>query len=337
MARARHRLRAVALRIGFVSGASFGAVVAAISITARLHGQSPRPDSLRLVVVSGVTCHSLPDPASPVAQRYHIGDVVGASKSTKGLGGRAWYFDSWRVMGISPTCWVPANVTVPFDRQHPEPGFAGVAQYVLARDTASFETLVDAENFLLEPNHYGGGAGQSPLATSGLLQFRRLQLIERAAMRVDAHSLEDAPVKRAWVIAHRDFLYFYEPDAMWFVANERYWKLYDANRTAPWSDELAAYASQRVPPSDECGSDCFLSMIREGPQQYWTRLPNGPSIGRALTRALELADHAIEAVDEEAPTRAAIDTVRSSLGLVGAPEKLALLDRLARLDRAVKR
>jgi len=319
-----------------VKRAFFCAVVAATSIASKVRGQSPRPDSLRLVVVSGVTCHSLPDPASPIAQRYHIGDVVGASKSAKGPGGRTWYFDSWRVMGISPTCWLPANVTVPFDRQHPEPGFAGVVQYVLARDTASFETLVDAENFLLEPNYYGGGAGESPLATSGLLQFRRLQLIERAASRVDAHSLEDAPVKRAWVIAHRDFLYFFEPDAMWFVANERYWKLYDANRAAPWAEELAAYASQRVPPSDECGSDCFLSMITEGPQQYWTRLPGGPSIRKALSLALELADHAIEAIDEEAPTHASIDTVRSSLAQVASPEKQALLDRLARLDRAVK-
>jgi hypothetical protein len=307
----------------------------AISIASISNAQAPGSDSLRRVVATGVTCHSLPDPGSPIAQRYHIGEVIGASKSTKGLGGRIWYFDSWRVNGISPTCWLPVNVTAPFDRQHPESGFAAVAQYTLTRDTASFETLVDAENFLLEPNRYGG-LGDSPLATSGLLQFRRLQLVERAAKLVDSHSLEDAPVKRAWVIAHGDVLYFFEPDARWFVANERYWALYDANRTAPWSEELAAYAAQRVPPSDECGSDCFLSMIAEGPQQYWTRLPSGPSIHKALTLSLQLADNAIEAIEEEAPTRAAIDGVRLSLARVGAPEKLALLDRLARLDRAVK-
>jgi hypothetical protein len=292
-------------------------------------------DSLRLVVATGATCHSLPDESSPIAQRYHLGDVVGASKSTKGPGGRTWYFDSWRVMGISPTCWLPANATVPFSRDRPEQGFAAVAQYTLAHDTASFEALVDAENFLVEPNHYGT-VGESPLPTSGLLQFRRLQLIERAAKLVDAHGLEDAPVKRAWVIAHRDVPYFFEPDARWFVANEKYWALYDANQRAPWAEELAAYAGQRVLPADECGSDCFLSMIAGGPQQYWTRLPNGPSIRKALSLALELADYAIKAIDEEAPTRAAIDSVRSSLARVGAPEQLALLDRLARLDRAVK-
>jgi hypothetical protein len=55
-----------------------------------------------------------------------------------------------------------------------------------------------------------------------------------------------------------------------------------------------------------------------------------------LTLATKLADEAIAAIEEEPPTRAAIGGVRSSLAHVGAPEKPALLDRLARLDRAVK-
>lgn len=316
--------------------ASVIAVAVAILIAATLHAQAWSPDSLRLIVTTGTTCHTLPDPGSPIAESYHLGDVVGASRSTKGLGGRVYYFDSWRVKGISPTCWVPAYTTVPLSREHPESGFAAVAEHVLARgDSTSFETLVEAENFLIEPNHYSGTV-ESPLARSGLLQFRRLQLIERAARLVDAHHLEDAPVKRAWVLAHRDVLYFYEPDAMWFIANERYWALYDANQRAPWAEELAAYAAQRIPPSDECGSDCFLSMIARGPQQYWTRLPNGQSIGKVLTLANRLADEAIAAIDEEPPTRKAIDGVRSSLARVASPEKLTLLDRLARLDRAVK-
>jgi hypothetical protein len=100
---------------------------------------------------------------------------------------------------------------------------------------------------------------------------------------------------------------------------------------------LAWHAAQRTTPGDECGADCFLGMIAYGPQQYWMRLPNGPSIHKVLTLALRLADHAIEGIGEEAPTRKAIDDVRSSLARVDAPEKLALLDRLARLDRAVKR
>lgn len=308
-----------------------------MSFAARATGLAQQPpDSLRLIVVAGAACHTLPDPGSPIAERYHLGDVVGASKSTRGLGGRTWYFDAWRVKGISPTCWIPANATVPFSREHPEPGFAAVADRVLARgDSSSFETLVEAEDFLEEPHPYAG-VGESPLATSGLLQFRRLQLIERAAELVDAHELEEAPLRRAWILAHHDVLLFFEPDARWFVPNENYWKIYDANPTASWAEELAWYAAQRSPPGDECDADCFLAMIRSGPQQYWTRLPSGRSTDKVLALATRLATQAIEAIDEGAPTRSAIAGVRNSLATVQTPSKQALLDRLTRLDRAVK-
>ena len=310
------------------------ALISALALSGGLR-VNQATDSLRLIVATGTVCHSLPDPGSPIAGRYHFGDVIGASKSTKGLGGALWYFDSWRVMGISPTCWVRANETVPFDRDHPDAGFAAVVDRVLARDSASFETLVEAENYLIEPNHYAN-VGATPLASSGLLQFKRLLLIERAAKLVDAHAVEESPLRRAWVLAHSDYLYFFEPDAMWFIANTKFWALFDANRAAPWAEQLAAFAAQRVPPSDECGADCFLWKISEGPQQYWTRLPNGRSIEKALTLAIQLADYAIQAIDEEAPTRRAIDGVRASLAHVDASGKQALLDRLARLDRAVK-
>lgn len=316
--------------------ASANAVAIAISIAATLPAQQASPDSLRLILATGTTCHTLLERDSPIAARYHLGDVVGASKSAKGVGGRLWYFDSWHVTGISPSCWLPANATVPFSHDHPEPAFAAVADHVLARgDSASFETLVETENFLMAPNPYAG-AGQSPLATSGLLQFRRLVLIERASSLVTAFHVQDAPLEHAWILAHRDFLRFAEPDAMWFVPNEHFWKLYDANAGAPWAEELAWYAAQRTPPSDECGADCFLGMIAYGPQQYWTRLPNGRSIDKVLTLATRLTDEAIAGTGEEPPTRAAIDGVRRSLARVGAPGKQAVLDRLAQLDRAVK-
>jgi hypothetical protein len=223
-------------------------------------------DSLRVILATGTTCHTLPEVDSPVAERYHFGDVVGASKSLKDRGGRVWHFDAWRVKGISPSCWVPANATVPFDRDHPESAFGAVAEHVLARDTASFETLVEAENFLIEPNPYAEiGIGQSPVAKSGLLQLRRLMLIERASRLVTAFGVQDAPLQHAWILAHRDLLGFSEPDAMWFLPNGYYWTLYDANVGAPWAEELAWHAAQRSPPGDECGADCFLQHGRIRP------------------------------------------------------------------------
>ncbi|MFI5230525.1 MAG: hypothetical protein ACHQWU_15740 [Gemmatimonadales bacterium] len=294
-------------------------------------------DSLRLVVATGSTCHSLPDEQAPIAERYHLGDVVGASKSTRGSGNQTWYFDAWRVMGISPTCWVPASATTPFDPRHHEASFAAVVDRVLARgDSASFESLVEAENFLEAPNPYAG-VDRSPLDGSPLLHFRRLLLIERAASRLDTRRVDDAPLERAWLLAHSDLLVFYDSQAIWHIDPSAYWKLYDANVVAPWADELAWHAAQLDPPGDECGADCYLAWIGYGPQQYWTRRPMGASIDKALVLGARLASDAIGAVGEEPPTRAAIDAVRASLARVESSAKRPLLDRLTQLDRAVKR
>lgn len=313
-------------------------VVAVFLLEATSHAQTVPHDSLRLILTTGTTCHTRPDVNSPIAHRYHLGEEISASKSTKDPGGGIWHFDAWEVTGSSPSCWVPATATVPFDRDHPDSGFAAVADHALASgDRATVAKLVEAENFLVDSDAFVENTGRSPIGTSGLLQFRRLLIVERVTSLVTAHTVRDAPLERAWILAHRDMLGFSDPSAMWFVPNELYWKVYDANLGAPWGEELAWHAAQRTPPGDECGADCFLGMIAYGPQQYWTRLPNGRSIGKVLALAIRLADDAIQGIDEEAPTRAAIDGVRSSLARVASPEKQALLDRLARLDRAVKR
>ena len=148
--------------------ASVFAIVVVAFLASPSDAQSPWRDSLRLILATGATCHTLPDLDSPAPSAITSATSSGASKSTKDHGGRLWYFDAWRVKGISPSCWVPAGVTVPFDRERPESGFAAVAEHALARDNASFDALVEAENFLVEPNPYAG-VGQSPIATSGLL------------------------------------------------------------------------------------------------------------------------------------------------------------------------
>lgn len=290
-----------------------------------------------MIASTRATCHSSPDAAAPVVAHYHLGDVVAASKSTNGTGG-VWYFDAWRVKRVSPACWVSASATVPIGLGHDDVAFATIVDQVLARDTASFETLVSAENLLVAPNpSTGGGMERAPIAGSGLLRYKRLLLIERAAGLSRKLDLVRAPLAHAWFLAHADVLYYHGPSALWFVANDKFWAVYDANRDAPWADELATYVAQRNPPvGDECDADCYLGMLARGPQQYWMRLPNGPAIGKVLTLATQFADDAIkDGIGEGAPTRGAIDSVRSSLAQVVAPEKQALLERLVALDRAV--
>lgn len=314
------------------------AVGLAVAVAVRIGmPASHAADSLRLIASTGATCHSFPDDEAPIATHYHLGDVVSASTSAQGQG-VLWYFDAWRVKGISPTCWVRASATVPLEADHHDAAYAAIVDRLLARDTTSFETLVAVENLLVAPNPYSGaGMDRPPFEASGLLRYKRLLLIERAASLLRGMTIADAPLKQAWVLAHGDILYYHDPSAMWFVANDKFWAVYDANRNAPWAGELASYAAQRNPPSgDECDADCYLWMLTQGSQQYWMRLPNGPTIAKALTIATQFADDAIQGIGEGPPTRPALDTVRKSLTRVVAPEKQALLDRLVRLQRAVK-
>ena len=306
-----------------------------VSTSGPLGAQQPF-DSLRLAAVTGAVCYTFPDPDAPIANRYHLGETIGASKSTRGTGGRLYYFDSWRVRGISPTCWVPAYATIPFDRRHPEGAYAAIAERLLARgDSASFEQLVEAENFLIEPLP-NSASGPSPLAESGLVQIRRLMLVDRAASRLDARHVDDEPLERAWILAHHDLLFYFEPDAAWYLRGDAYWAIIDANIGAPWADAVAWYVAQRPSPSDECDADCYLDMIRGGPQQYWIRFPSGTSVHKALDLAIRLAGNAVDGLADGNPTRAAIDRVRASLGRVNAPEKARLLGVLSRLDNFVK-
>src|SRR5437773_5124258 len=90
------------------------AALIALCAPAGLHAQA-LPDSQRMVLATGTTCHAQPDAAAAAAERYHVGDVIHASKWTQSMGRRTWYFDQWRVKGISPACWIDGRLTVPFD------------------------------------------------------------------------------------------------------------------------------------------------------------------------------------------------------------------------------
>lgn len=299
-----------------------------------------------LAVRTGVTCHSSPDPEAPAAQRYHVGDVIGSPKSARGPGHSLWYFDSWRVMGISPACWIEARWTVPYDRAKPEKAYLAIADSLLARKGAvPFDDYVDVLNLLEtarseQPAIAPGilGRGDASLAEQyPRLRYRRLLIVERAVAHLSTWSIADHPLTRAWIAAHSDVLRFFEPDAGWYVPATAYWSLYDAHRTEGWADSVAWTAAQHLGPGDECMTECYLSMLASGPEEYWTRLPHGAHVRDALVLADKLASTALEMAPDEVPPRSEIEAIRKSLSNVAAPEKAKLIDLLDRIERTPKR
>lgn len=292
-------------------------------------------DSPRVVLKTGARCHTETALQSPAAYVYHIGDTVHASQWKQVNGRRTWYFDSWRVMGVSPSCWIDGRETTPLDPAHPDIAYVVVADSLLARPDATFDDYVELlAGFEARPRY--AADGKSLADRFPVIRYKSLQLIERAAGLANRWSAADAPLRRAWIVAHQNVLSYYEPDAAWNVPTARYWALLDGNEVASWAEGLAWTAAQKIPGSDECYADCFLSMIADAPQQYWMRFPAGAHIGAALRRADSLAVFALRNVTEEPPTKKLIATIRMSLAPVSAPEKAHLLDLLTQLDRVAK-
>jgi hypothetical protein len=310
------------------------AAVAIFGLPATPKAQVPT-DSPRVVLHTGAGCHANPDAQAALAHRYNIGDTVHANQWTQGMGRRTWYFDSWRVMGISPSCWIDGKETVALDPAHPDAAFGVIADSLLARKDATFDDYIELiAKFEARPLY--GRDGQAIVARYPNIRYKTLVLIDRASQKVTRWSAAESPAQSAWIVAHQDVLTYYEPDARWSVPSSRYWDLLDANRSASWAEELAWTAAMKVPGSDECYADCFLSMIQGGPQQYWTRFPNGKHIVAVLARADSMVTSGLTTAKEEPPTRAFISPVRASLAQVSFPEKTHLLELLSRLERFVK-
>ena len=289
----------------------------------------------RMIVRSGVTCHTIAHPEAPVVNRYRTGDVIMVGRDTAGDRG-TWLFDRWRVKGIAPTCWVRADLTVPSEARASVDALVRVADHVLARtDKVSFEELVEVINLIDAP------VFDSPPLTQrtggGLLSFRRLQLVERASDHLDRWMIADKPLHRAWVIAQDSVLVFFDPHAKWYVPSRLYWDLSEKYKTERWADAAAWQAAKSVPGVEECYASCFLELIAGSPQRYWTAFPQGDSVSAALDLALKLGRNALQQTAQDPPTRAQLNAMRASLVPVNSPRKAELLQLIQRLEAIIPR
>src|SRR5258708_18268948 len=244
----RIRLPAVGVRLG------------ALTFSAPRTSAQAAMDSLRIVLETGATCHAKPDEQGAIAHRYHVGDIVHASQSTQGMGRRAWYFDGWRVMGISPSCWIDGKVTVPFDSRQPEPAYVALADHLLGRTSVPFAEYVELINKLETRPPYEAKA-KSLVERFPVLAFKRLQLIDGAAQPRSRLPEEYAPLRDAWITAHRDALAYFESGDLWYVPADRYWSLFELNKDAPWAEDAVWAGEQVRDGQEECYADCHLAMI----------------------------------------------------------------------------
>jgi hypothetical protein len=281
------------------------------------------------VIDFGVVCHATPerttttDRVLDIAQEYYVERSVIAD-------GLTWY----RLADFDP-CWIDgASTTESSDVQS---RWLTLLDYQNRRSSVPFEQYVHLANLVADPRR----VGRDELTTSGLVQFELLRLLERAIVGGQGRreSISADPLKLAWMFAHMEVVGYNEFGGVWYVRAAPYWALWDRNRVESWAEELAWVASQHRAPSDECESDCALGHIIQGPQQYWTRYPDGSHIVTALQQASERSRYAAEMAcfyrDPTDPQAVAspvsselVDQIRVSLAKVEAAGKLAILKNL---------
>jgi hypothetical protein len=287
---------------------------------------------MRMVIAAGVVCRAEPKPTAQTVYEYNLGDLIAVAKESQD-GGTAWYFDQWHVSRESPSCWIYGPLTTEWRQSDEQAALLAAADHTLDHpQEARFEDYVAVEDLLSEYS--------SVVASSGLLQFRKLSLIKQATSRDDAHGrqLNNQPLKKSWILSHGDVVFYFEPDDRWYIQPEPYWSLYGKYKQAPWAEDLAWAAAQVQIPSDECYARCILDKIDRTYLQYWTRYPRGSKVSEALAEATPMATYAASlACSDTDPAysvpRPILEKFRSSLAHVTAPAKLSLLASVGDIER----
>ena len=294
---------------------------------------APQLVTMRMVIGGDVVCRTEPNRSAPMSSRFRLGETFSTEQESREQDG-SWYFARYRRAWPAKGCWVHGPLTAEFDRSHPEAALVAAANHILARaDQVRFEEYVAVEALL---THDYASAFQS----SGILQFRRLSIIQRAISLPTAtgRAAERNPLTRSWLSSHEDLISYYDPADRWFLPPEPYWELYEKHRLEPWAEELAWTAAQVGIPADECYAECALEILRRTYEQYWTRYPKGAFIGEAIEKASSISSYASTPDCEYSQVSPKIlSGIRESLAPVTAPAKSAIIDALNKLEQAQKK
>ncbi len=240
----------------------------------------PQEMETRLVIGTGVVCRAQPSPNSPAVTAPRLGEPLTVRDLVRDRSGTAWY----EVVGRR-ACWVSGPLTVAFAYDSPDTALVAVAEHALALGAnASFEHLVAIDNLLLERRLRRTLYSRAPAAVPPLLELRHLQIVDRAARRIDgSRAAERDPLRNAWVLAHADVVTHFEPGDLYHVQGSKFWALYERHRTSPLAEEIAWIAAETPVFTDECMTECQLSVLAGSYMPYWSQFPRGRHVQEAVT------------------------------------------------------
>ena len=294
---------------------------------------------MRLVIGTGVVCRAQPDRESPVVAAHRLGELLTVRGITRDRSGAGWY----EVVGLR-TCWVSGQLTVAFaGYDSPDTALVAIAEHALALGAnASFEHLVAVDNLLLERRLRRTRYFRAPAAVPPLLELRHLQIVDRAARTIDgSRVVERDPLRNAWLLAHADVVTHFEPGGLDYVRGSHFWALYERHRTSPLAEQVAWTAAERPVFTDECYTECHLSVLAQSYMPYWDHFPGGPHVLEAVATGVRVVARAsrfcpLVAAEylQEPPDqiRTLVGSLRDSLQNVTVAGKEDLLRHLSEIE-----
>jgi hypothetical protein len=183
---------------------------------------------------------------------------------------------------------------------------------------------------------------RAPTTVPAVLELRHLQIVQAAAGGAgDSWVVVKQPLRRAWVLGHADLVVHFSPGANYYVPVGRFWELFERHRNSAEAEQIAWAAATTRVYSDECYTDCVLSIVIQTYMPYWRRFPKGPHVVEAVDVAIRQADYGAKFcvnVAEGSLTLgsflpAMIAEQRSSLDAVTTARRGELLALLARIDK----
>jgi hypothetical protein len=290
-------------------------------------------------------CWSRPDLAAARLERILPGERIWGTRRIQ-VGQTTWYAEGGSA-SASPRCWVYGPGTVELNEEQPGPGWLAMLDHILAREDVKFEEYVEVDNALQEAGDWLP-QDRKAIDESGLIQFRRLQMIERMLGGEDGGSdaVNGNPLKRAWILSHKKLVEYSEPSGRWWLRKAPYRELLERYKSEAFEEEIA-WALTPAEPGDECDSNCMLENIANGPMWYLSRYPAGAHAQTAMKEALEAASQAAGmACSKELPPdwrepvrHEVVQKIRDSLAkitLAGKEEILRSLDEAERRCQLAK-
>ena len=294
----------------------------------------------KITTVSAMRVRKAPQITADEVRRLKLGTVVSAEARSTNQDSISGKTDYWYRVNLSNgnTGWVFGGLLLDYSARE---RMKLLREIIEARFKAENTDFADRQ----EIYELAASAIAESKDTSSRAEFELLKLLSLAAWAASFpdHQRDKSPY-REWLRAHEAKLIPNEFGGSYNLRTELLWNLERKYHSLPIGERIAWEAAQNPRPSDCEGDEVCHFFLYEGEITYLSLHPKGTHATEAIKNlTAALTDEVIRrandrggdkyAVEERNALRKLLASLRLAIAKTSAPEKTALLERLARITR----